>query len=338
MTESQKPPVFIVGSPRSGTSLLRSLLSRHPSIAICGETRFFADIYKFHSAFGPLDNANNRERLVDRWTATARMRYLKIDPAPVRQRLLNDATSYPAFLDIVLRSYAGDRGKERCGEKTPHHAFFTEVLSDWYPGAYIIHIVRDPRDVVASLQRMPWAPKSILNNASMWVLFNRAAEKSRHRPAYLQVRYEHLVASPQQTLSKICDHIGEHWPTEIEIATSSPDPYSWPRSIAGPVTSERLDKWKDELRPQEVALVERIAGARMDEYGYARNGGSVSFAKLIPATAAAALDLARERLRDIPYTWAQLTRPTNLALHEYWKYRRVWDAVFPGLTPLHQRK
>jgi len=172
----------------------------------------------------------------------------------------------------------------------------------------------------------------------MWVLFNRAAEKSRHRPGYLQVQYEHLVASPLESLSKICDHIGEQWPSGLEIATGSSAPYSWPRSVAGPVTSERLEKWREELNPKDVALVERIAGHRLEQYGYARSAGSVSLPGLMQAAAVAAFDLARQRLVEIPCTWTHLTRPTDLALQEYWKYRRVWETVFPGLTPLHGRK
>ena len=51
-----KPPVFVVGSPRSGTSLLRNMLNRHPSLAICGETHFDHYVYKRRRAFGDLSN------------------------------------------------------------------------------------------------------------------------------------------------------------------------------------------------------------------------------------------------------------------------------------------
>jgi Sulfotransferase family len=313
--------------------MFRNLLSRHPSIAICGETRFFADVYKYRSAFGSLENPENRRRLVDQCLATARMRRLGMDSESLRPKLLEQATSYPAFFETVIRGFSEFHGKERCGEKTPHHAFHTETLSDWYPGAYIIHLVRDPRDVVASLQRMPWAPKSILNNAWIWVLFNRAVERSSHRPGYLLVQYERLVSSPQEELSRIADHIGEQWPASLDVATGEQSEYSWPRSTRGPVTRERLQKWKTELSAQDVAIVERIVGSRLQQYGYVSNGGSASPAGLMRAAALAGYDLARQRLADLPYFWSHLTSPTNLPLQEYLKYRRVWEAVFPGLSP-----
>jgi hypothetical protein len=321
--ETRKPPVFIVGSPRSGTTLLRNLLGRHPSIAICGETRFFADIYKRRSFFGPLENLQNRQRLVEQYLSTARMQRLRVDLSALRQRLLEEATSYPALLTTMMRYYSDFHGKERYGEKTPHHCFHTETLSDWYPGASIIHLVRDPRDVVASLQRMSWAPKSILNNASIWLLFNRAAERSRHRPGYLLVHYEKLVASPEPELARICGHIGEEWPAGLAVPTDPSAPYSWPASARGAVTRERLQKWREQLSAQDVSLVERIAGDRLDYYGYERSGRPASLATLVQGLAVAGFDTARRRVAQIPYTWFYLTRPTNLALHDHWKSRRA---------------
>jgi len=59
---ADKPPIFIVGSPRSGTTLLRHVLDRHPSLSVCGETRFFSEVYKRRWLFGDLANPANRER------------------------------------------------------------------------------------------------------------------------------------------------------------------------------------------------------------------------------------------------------------------------------------
>jgi hypothetical protein len=318
--------------------MLHNLLSRHPNIAICGETRFFADVYRRRSVFGPLDNLQNRERLVDLYLSTARVKRLQLDLAALRQRLLDEATSYPAFFNTTMRYYAECFGKERCGEKTPHHAFVTETLSEWYPGALFIHLVRDPRDVVASLQRIAWAPKSILSNAMIWVLFNRAAERSRHRPEYLLVHYEKLVASPDQEMARICTHIGEEWPESLTVPTDSSTPYVWPRSARGPITRDRLQKWRKELSPREVSLVERIAGERLENYGYERSGPPASLATLMQGVAVAGLDSARRRVAQAPHTWFYLTQPTNLPLHEYWKYRNAWDIMFPNQAAPNGRR
>lgn len=335
MTEFQKPPIFIVGSPRSGTTLLRSLLSRHPAIAICAETRFFADVYKRRSAFGSLANIENRRRLTDEYLAMARTARFEIDLARLRRKLLEEATTYPAFLAALLTGYADFHDKPRCGEKTPQHAFHTEMLSEWYPGARLIHIVRDPRDVVASLQRMAWAPKSIWNNAWIWTLFNRAAEASRHRPEYLLVSYERLIASPEEELARICSHIGEEWPQSLNVAADPSAQYSWPQSANGvvTVTRSRVQSWREQLSPQEISVVERIAGSRLQQYGYEPSGRPASLPAMTKALAAGGIDQARDKIKQIPHAWYYLTQPTNLPLHEYWKFRDAWQTMFPDQLP-----
>ena len=92
-----KPPVFIVGSPRSGTSLLRNMLNRHPSLAICAETHFNHYVYKRRRAFGDLSDLKNRQRLVDEYLSVRRIRRLGLDLAGLREKLVREGTSYPAL-------------------------------------------------------------------------------------------------------------------------------------------------------------------------------------------------------------------------------------------------
>ena len=183
-------PIFIVGAPRSGTTLLRNMLNRHPAMAICRETNFHHLIYQRRRAFGNLGDLRNRQRLVKEYLATQRVQSMQVDLQALEETLLREGTSYEALFLSFLRFYAQAHGKSRYGEKTPQHALFTETLCQWYPGASVIHLLRDPRDVVASLMRMPWAPKSVLANARWWRDCNLGAWRCRYLPQYLLVRYE----------------------------------------------------------------------------------------------------------------------------------------------------
>ena len=314
--------------------MLRTLLNRHPALAICGETRFCGDVYRRRWAFGNLNNVKNRRRLIEQYLSTQRIAQLGFDVASLRERLLPVATSYRELFSGMLRCYAEGQGKERWGEKTPHHAFFTETLCEWFPGASIVHLVRDPRDVVASLLRMPWAPDSILNNAWMWLLFNRAARRSRHRSAYLLVHYETLMAQPEQELARICAHLGEDYAPCMLVAEEPADgPYSWPRHARGPITRERLAKWREQLTAEEISLIEWAVGRDMPTYGYHRSAASPSIRAIARGLGWAAFDPVRMQVARFPYLCYYLIRPTNLAAQEYWKYRRVWEttATFSGL-------
>jgi hypothetical protein len=329
--------VFIVGSPRSGTTLLRRIMNRHPALAVCEETRFFEEVYARRSAFGSLEKLKNRERLAQELLLTARIRLLGTDLERLHGHLVEEGTSFANVFRCILEFYANSQGKPRCGDKTPVHSYFTETLSEWYPGAPIIHLIRDPRDVVASLEKMPWGPRSMINSTLFWVFFNRAAERSRHRPEYLQVYYEQLVDDPQRELERICAHIGEDYSDALLTADSS-EPYSWPRGASGAVTRERQGKWRKELTPEDVSVVEWITGARLEAHGYARTAAPPSLSLKTRSIVQSARDLARRRLQRLPHWWLCLRQPANLSAQEYCRFRHNWEREFSGLPPLHLRR
>ena len=153
-------PIFIVGAPRSGTTLLRAMLSRHPRVGLSDETYYLYTVYQRCRAFGDLANPANRKALIESYTATQRVQQLEIDLSRLRDRLMAEGTSYPAFCATLLQCYAEAQGKTRAGEKTPAHARYVNTLLEWYPNARVIHLVRDARDVCASLSNMPWSRKA----------------------------------------------------------------------------------------------------------------------------------------------------------------------------------
>ena len=321
-----KPPVFIVGSPRSGTSLLRNMLNRHPSLAICGETQFNHYVYRRQRAFGDLSNLKNRQRLIDEYLSIKRIQRLGIDIPRLKENLVREATSYPAVFACVARSYAEFMGKERWGEKTPQHALIAELLCEWFPGATILHILRDPRDTVASLQRMPWASNSVVTNARTWLACNLAARKVSHRPEYLPVRYETLVAQPERELARICAHLGEVYTS----AMLAPDPVDvtaapWARLSRETVSMKRIGAWQEELTARDAELIDWVVGPHVQSFGYARTARAPSTLSVASGLAFAGFDSIRRRLPQIPGVWYHLMQPTKLAKEEFWIQGHLWN-------------
>jgi hypothetical protein len=314
-------PIFIVGAPRSGTTLLRNILNRHPCLAICGETQFYHWIYARRHAFGDLSQLVHRRRVVDAYLSTVCAQRLGADLSILNDKLLRQAVSYPAFFAAILEWYAESQRKKRCGEKTPQHARLTETLCEWFPGARILHLVRDPRDVVASLQRKPWASHSAVRNAQVWLGLNQAALRSNHRPDYLQIKYEQLVTQPERDLQRICGFLGEDYsPAMLEADQTTKQNHTL-RMHQQRVSQERVDKWREQLTADQVAQVEWVTEPLLETFGYRRTVAAVSTRIIFQGLSVAVLDTVRKQIVDFPSIWYYLAQPTQIAKEEYCRSR-----------------
>ncbi len=311
-------PIFIVGAPRSGTSLLRVMLNRHPNIGLCDETYFFYYVYHRQNAFGDLQNIENRRIVIERYLETARVRRLGLDLDALKQFLLEEGTNYENLFIAFLKFYAESFGKNRYGEKTPQHAFEAEIISRIYPDCRLIHIVRDPRDVVASLKRMPWGSKSVAANARLWVNSVKAAEKCKNNENFLRVGYETLVSDSEAELRLICEFISEPF-DERMLETESKEKQDlewWFQRAQKSVSTNRIEKWRDELTAGEAAVVEWIAGETMKMTGYSATAENPSPAEKIAALAHENLTAAVSKFTNLPRLWYHWLQPQRLAAEE----------------------
>jgi len=320
--EPQWDPIFIVGAPRSGTTLLRNMLNRHPAIAICRETDFYHLVHNRRRAFGSFGDLQNRERLVKEYLSTPRVQRLGLNLPALEQTLLREGASYETLFASFLRFYAQVHGKRRCGEKTPRHALFTETLCQWYPGARIIHILRDPRDVVASLRRMPWADRNVLGNARLWLTSNLAAWRSRHRPQYLVVRYEELVAAPEKELGRVCAFVGEEYCPAMLVPDREPNAQQvWYLRAEGRLTTDRIGKWREQLTLEEAGLVEWFVGRHLQTFGYEAVAHPPARMAIARDMASTVVQAARRRAGEFPAAWYSLVQSSQLAKEEIAKER-----------------
>lgn len=318
-----KHPIFIVGAPRSGTSLLRNLLNRHPEIAVCDETYFFYYVYQRRRAFGDLAILRNRRRLIESYLATRRIRRLGLDLDTLAGRLLVEGTNYPDFFRCLLQVFAESRDKLVIGEKTPQHAWFSRLLCRWFPDSTLIHLVRDPRDVVSSLLRMPWASESVMENTALWRSCVESAEHCKDHPGFIRVRYRDLVEDPDHELTSVCRQIGVDFTTRMLAVSPAPEQSCEPwflRAQQG-VTSSRIDKWREELEPVQAALVEWRAGPWLKTFGYSAESSLPGRFHQVQAIAQEIPAAFKRRFRLAPHLWYYWFQKTRLAQEEAWLER-----------------
>jgi hypothetical protein len=317
-------PIFIVGCPRSGTSLMRQILDRHPRLAICRETQFHRLVYIRRKAFGDLRDLGNRRRLITEYMKSRHIRRAGLDTPAFAEMLSGEATSYRAMFTAILSYYAETQSKPRFGEKTPQHALFLETLFEWFPNAVILHMIRDPRASVASMQRMPWRG-SVVANARIWLRLNQSARLFQQRPGYLEVRYEDLVTDPVSELRKICSFLGEEYsPSMLEPEEESSGEVDGLRRTRTAVTPARLEVWRKDLTAAQVQQIEWVVGPHLESFGYQRTAAPASPLTIVRGVSYAAFDLARFVTARLPAVWYRFGAQTEIAKFEYWSGPKIW--------------
>jgi hypothetical protein len=257
-------PIFVLGCPRSGTTLLRLMLRAHPRIAIPPETRLLLDAYEHRDAYGDLRQLPNRTALAEWIVAGAGTRFgrLGLDPRVVADEIIAGPPTLGSALEIALRAYARRLGKPRWGDKRPGYVQHIDALLRMFPDAQIVHLVRDGRDCVAELKRTPWWRMGVYHAIATWtqaIDAGSAAAKRLPPDGYIELQYERLAANPDAELRRLCEFLGE----------------SYVPAMAGPRASAEWQRWHAEaarasrrLEPWEIELCEAVMTDRLLAYGY----------------------------------------------------------------------
>ena len=275
------PPVFVGGCPRSGTTLLRTMLTAHPDLAIPRETRILVDGYRRRADWGDLRDPENRRRLA-RWVVERKVsRYANLteDGDELVERMVAAAPTIGSVLGAGFRLHADHHGKPRWGDKRPSLVLNLDAAFEMFPDAQYVNVVRDPRAVVASIRsvgrRYGWSAHGIPGGAETWERSVRAAERWRRRlgpERFLELRYEDLVTDSAAALERVAGFLAldpegldamlrHHETADIRDRTMH-------GFVSRPVTTERMRAWERALRPREIAFVEDVLGDMMGRYGY----------------------------------------------------------------------
>jgi hypothetical protein len=275
-------PIFILGCPRSGTTLLQLMLHAHPRIAIPPETRFVLTSYEARNTFGDLRREPNRMALANSIVRERQTLFydLGVDADEVFAEIMAGPPTLGSAIGIVFRAYARRFGKPRWGDKRPGYYQYIPALLRMFPDAQIVHLTRDGRDCVASLLTMPWFKQDIYAAICSWIeAIDSGRRAARQLPAdtYFELSYEDLVADPAGRLAKLCDFLGEAFEPAMtephKIADSTiPERKTWHADTQKSVTAGPSGHWSTRLEPWQIALCETAMGGRLRSLGYELTG------------------------------------------------------------------
>jgi beta-1,4-mannosyltransferase len=273
-------PIFIVGAPRSGTTLLAALLASHSRLECGPETHFFDHLARVSTHW--LTRSSVWPEPAVAFLTSLRLNgervheLFELGPDQLRAYLTRRRPSIPAMLEALTVQRAEAAGKPRWVEKTPNHLLHLAEIRRHYPSALIVRIVRDPRDAALSIRKLPWASRSVLANVALWQDWDSASWRFFARdPRTVSVRYEDLITQPEAELHRLCAAIGERFEPGMlqqqavasRLAAASE---WWKRDVGRPIDRTRVRVWEHAFPEADLPAAERLCGEGLDRHGYPR--------------------------------------------------------------------
>jgi len=273
-----KAPVFVLGCPRSGTTVLYHMLLSAGNFAVYRAESNVLNLLA--PKFGDLRSAHNRRRLLDSWLRSKLFRVTGLEVGEIEQKIMDECRTPIDFLRITMEETARKQGVERWADSTPEHLLHIPEIHRELPEAQVIHIIRDGRDVALSYVKqnwaypLPWDKHEHLSVAGIyweWIV-RRGREYGRRMGAnYREVRFENLVEHPRESLAELGEFIGQDLDYErIQSAGigSVSDPNTSFQGEGGRGGFHPVGRWKTKLSSEEIVNFETLVGDFLEELGY----------------------------------------------------------------------
>jgi len=260
-----KSPVFIVGMPRSGTTLIQGILCNTGEYFPMPETHFFV-----RTTYGlPEENLNKKDRKRIQHKLFKKSR-IKLD-----QELPEYLTTQKDIFEHVIDQF-NPEGTCTFLEKTPRHVFFYSKILEYYPDSKFICMIREPKNVVSSqLKNSPKESKSVIRLSLLYRKIAEAILKIRNNNNVLLIKYEDLTAEPEQILRHTCKFLNITFDSRLVDDVAPPpgvvsEQEYWKKKNLDQnmIQKNKADKWQKVLNPGQANVVNFITKSLAEKFGY----------------------------------------------------------------------
>jgi hypothetical protein len=267
-------PVFVVGSPRSGTTLLYHMLLSAGRFA-----NYRAETHVFNALaprFGDLTRPANRLAMADAFIRSDMFRIAGLEASSFRSVIESDCRNAGDFLRLFMESVCRSQGAERWAETTPVHVLHQREIKVTIPDALFVHVVRDGRDVAVSMVKQGWvkplpfdrdAPELAAGAFWMWVVSGGQREGTAMGRDYLQVSYERLTSAPQPVLDEVGAFIAQPL-SHDEIVRAGIGSVSRPNTSFPGREGPTQGRWRGELDESRARALEALVEPVLRRLGY----------------------------------------------------------------------
>jgi hypothetical protein len=285
-------PILVCGHPKSGTTLMATLLDGHSQITVLPEETFYLrriaqkpNLTLQESAQWLLNESGCKRFKMGTWESSlsGNFDYEDFDYATFEQSFQNEnqqSRSHGEVLTALVSAYAtatNQESKRYWLEKSPGNEAYWPLAQSWYPDLWLIYIVRDPRDVFTSYSIKREEDGLGKDNSvegfvhrwgmSIWYYESYAAAHANT----LLIRYEDLLRAPTETLSLLCHRLGITFEPQLEVPTKNAKPWNG-NSMHGDkfnaVSTKPIGRWKNKVDTETIRIIEAYLGKAMIRYGY----------------------------------------------------------------------
>ena len=284
-SEKKNPYVFLVGCPRSGTTMLKRMVNAHPLVAITRETHWIPRFYEKQR--GVTAEGNITPRLVDKLFEHHRFEQMKFKREKLQSLLdRNPEINYSKLVSQIFDHYGERKNKPIVGDKTPNYVRKIPVLHKLWPSARFVHLIRDGREVWLSIKNWRMAEKSagqfstwqsdpLVTTALWWkalVGMGRRDGAKLDESLYQEVQYQNLVIHPEQSCKQLSNFLNLPYADSMdryyEGRTQFDNQLSTNAAWLPPTPGRR--NWQKEMTGEEIERFEAAAGDLLEEIGFAR--------------------------------------------------------------------
>jgi hypothetical protein len=277
-SSARKPPLFIVGSARSGNTLLYHTLLSSGGFAVYRTEPVVFDLLV--PKFGSLRERKNRSRLLSVWFRTYQFYLSGLNRQYLEEKILDRCRNAGDFLAIVMDEIALQQGVERWAVWGPDNLLHIPEIARTIPNALFVHVIRDGRDVALSMCKegwirpFPWDRKRSLLAAGLhwkWKVERGRQFGKQIRERYLEIHFEDLVRKSTETLSNVGRFIGYEF--DYDQIKKAPigavaEPNSTFKRPDGRPTSDPVGRWRKYLSRWDAAQLESVIGPLLEDLGY----------------------------------------------------------------------
>lgn len=266
-------PLFLVGMPRSGTKLLRSLLNEHPDIGIPRvETEFLPYWVRNWNRFGDLSDYSNFKKFYRVMMNLPYFTYMRENGTLIQERVWFNAckncTPAGIFEALVRHDAKVDFGTNKIwGDKSPSYIGQVPLLKELFPNARFIHIIRDVRDYCLSINKA-WG-KNMIRAAQRWAdsIHEVRMDTNKFPEDYLEVRYENLLDRPEVCLESLCTFLNLKYDSKMLCLSTATENIGDAKGKKEIIKSNK-EKYLKLMKWSIRGKIEAIAGPVLRSCGY----------------------------------------------------------------------